>query len=49
MKGEVFLWLVTDSKIGGLPRPDLTSAETMVVVIFTMLLGGWLLFDALRR
>jgi hypothetical protein len=40
MKGEVFLWLVTDSKTGGFSRPDPTSAEAMVVVIFSMLVGG---------
>ena len=49
MSGEIFLWLVTDSKTAGFARPELTGAEAMLVAMAALLIGGWLFFDALRR
>ena len=49
MSGEIFLWLARHSNTVGFLRPELTWGEAMVVALFALLVGGSLLFDALRR
>ena len=47
MKGEVFLWLLSDNKTAWFGRHEVAAADAMVIATLALVIGAWLLWDML--